>query len=217
VRVRHLYVMLVFLSVSTVQLSVSIELITDVKVLKNKITIRAQDDFHKAYLKESSFFVEYYDDTIDLRTLDYSIVTIPFILNVIPIVWVSGKQYTVDAMDVDFYHAMNQLRTVFEHMYPSMQFKGTITPRRLVHNSYKNAGIDPEETMACMFSHGLDALCASLKHRDKKQLLITVQGNIDTPLGIPGKNAWQALRSAYNRMQKSMDILLFLQVQIGIG
>ena len=84
---------------------------------KNKIAVKANESFSQLFLKED-FFAEY-DESIDLTVLDESIVTIPFVLNIIPVIWLCNKTYSIDVMDKDLYHSL------FENNF----FYFTISPR----------------------------------------------------------------------------------------
>lgn len=110
-----------------------IALIKEVKVQGNRIDISIEDAFKAVYLK-TDFFAEY-DPEVDLSSLDYSIVTLPFILNVLPIVWISGKHYTIDVMDETLYHALEKIREVFRRLYPHTAWDGILQPTSLVNNS----------------------------------------------------------------------------------
>lgn len=166
---------------------------------KNRIDVRINNEFKKAYLRDD-FFVEY-DEDIDLTALDYSIVTLPFIMNVISLVWISGKEYYIDSMDQDVYDSLERINMLFKLWYPRTQWNGRLIPRKMIasHNSncstaakvVKESGIKPHaakqgpETIAILFSGGIDSLTASYKNRDKKQLLITAWGQSCLPLDHP--------------------------------
>ena len=64
------------------------KLIKEVRVQNNRIDITINKKFKNQYLKDD-FFVEY-DTDVDLSTFDYSIITLPFIMNVASLVWISG-------------------------------------------------------------------------------------------------------------------------------
>ena len=66
-------------------------LVENLEVTKYQITVTPSAVLKPYYLK-SDFFVIYEDD-IGLEEMDFSIVSIPFVMAVIPIVWVSGKKF----------------------------------------------------------------------------------------------------------------------------
>ncbi len=158
-----------------------INLITDVIVKKNYIKVKVDKNFKSRYLY-SDFFARY-DDNVDLSQLDYSVQILPFISNVISIIWISGKTYYIDALDEEFYHSMNTVKKVFKRMYPRTKWNGELIPRKLVKNTFTpQYEPDGRERIALLFSGGLDSVTSSLYHRDKKQLLVTLNGHWDLPL-----------------------------------
>jgi hypothetical protein len=157
-------------------------LIQSLVVTKNKITVVADPAFAKHYLT-TNFFAEY-DNGFDLRTLPATVVAIPFIMNVIPIVWISDAEYTIDAMDEDLYYALQNIQKVFQSFYPSRKWSGRLVPTVLIKNS-----IIPRSPTALtvLFSHGLDAVYTSMRNRDKKQMLVTVCGG---DIGLNKAHMW---------------------------
>ncbi len=66
--------------------------------------MKANELFSRRFIKED-FFAER-DTSIDLTKLDESIVTLPFILTAIPVVWLSNKIYSINVMDKDLFHSL---------------------------------------------------------------------------------------------------------------
>lgn len=157
-----------------------VDLIDAVTVNKNEIHITINKDFRKKYLL-ADFFAKY-DKDIDLTELDYSIQIMPFIMNVVSIVWISGHDYYIESMDEELYNSLEKVKEVFKRMYKKTSWRGRLIPRKLVKNSYKHSHKGGKERMALLFSGGLDSTASSLYHKDKKQLLVTVWGHWDLPL-----------------------------------
>jgi len=150
-------------------------LIESFKIInKNKIVVKADKSFSQKFLKED-FFAEY-DASINLATLDESIVTIPFLLSVIPIVWLFNKTYSIDVMDKDLYHSLQKIREVFRIFYPRHSWSGELIPKKLVTNTMSPSNEPDQPVLALLFSNGLDSTSASISHIDIKQLLITAWG-----------------------------------------
>lgn len=172
----------------------ALPLIKTLTITKNGISIEVDPEFKADYLK-SNFFIEYLDNTIDLRQIDSSLLVMPFIMNVISIIWFSGKTYIVDALDEDLARSLCIIRQVFRLIYPNVSWDGQVIAKKLVKNSI----VTPSElandrpTFAMMFSGGLDSLCTSLRYQDQKQLLITAFGHYDTPL--QDAHLWNNIRN----------------------
>ncbi len=152
-----------------------IPLIRTVRVRNNRVDIAINKQFKRAYLKED-FFVEYKD--VNLEQFDYSIVTLPFIMNVISLVWISGKDYEVDEMDTEVYASLQTLKEVFKLFHPETPWEGRLIPKKLVNHHFTHTS----DSIALLFSGGVDSTTSSLVHRDKKQLLVTAWGQSCLPL-----------------------------------
>lgn len=165
------------------------ELITSVKVEKNVIKISINEDFKRKYL-HGDFYARYEKD-INLEKLDYSVQILPFIMNIVSIIWISGKTYSVKSLDQKVYESLKTVKKIFKTMHSKTKWKGKLIPRKLVNNSFTNPIHDNEdkEHVALLFSGGLDSTSSSLEHRHKKQMLITVGGHWDLPLN--DKKLWK--------------------------
>jgi hypothetical protein len=169
---RYLSIHLVIIATVPTTLCAHAPLIRSITRTDNKVTYKAADDLHKEYLHES-FFVVYPPD-VPLATIPESILTIPFIMSIIPIVWISNNRYTINVMDADLYYALERIHKVFKIFYPSTAWDGQLIPDRLIKHQ---ASATPQQTLAVLFSHGLDAVYTSLRHHDEHQLLITIWGS----------------------------------------
>ncbi len=164
-------------------------LIEKVAVHKNRVDITINKRFKRRYLRDD-FFVEYADD-IDLEQFDYSIVTLPFIMNVISLVWISGEDYEVDEMDAEVYESLQRIKDVFKIFHPKTPWNGRLIPKKLVSHTYP-ALKQPQERIALLFSGGIDSTTSSIYHKDTKQLLITAWGQSALPLHQP--KLWQTIK-----------------------
>ena len=177
---KYLLLLSVICTVTFMPLSAHPDLIKSFEIInKNKIIVKADRGFSKQFIKED-FFAEY-DTSIDLTKLDESIVTIPFILTIIPIVWVSNKTYSINVMDKDLYYSLQEVKKVFRIFYPEQKWAGKLIPRQLVTNTISSSNKPDQSTLGLLFSGGLDSVDSSMSHSDTKQLLITVWGQ-DIPL-----------------------------------
>lgn len=165
-----------------------INLIEGLSVHKNVLKVKANKAFKAAYLTED-FFVQY-DQDIDLEKLDYSIATLPFICNVMSLVWISNKEYYIDSMDEEVFESFERLKQVFKIFYPKTSWNGRLIPRKLVKN--KPVVRRTDIPIALLFSGGVDSTAASLAHRDKKQVLISAWGQCCLPLDKP--TLWYTLK-----------------------
>lgn len=154
--------------------------------------------FKQHYLEDDFFAI--YDKDIDLSFLDESIVTIPCILNVISIIWMSGDEYAIDSMDEDLYHSLNTIKEVLCRLYPNTSFEGSLIPKRLVNNLPKVPLKDENNEFALLFSGGLDSTSSALAYHDKKLLLITARGQWDVPLD--DDRLWKEREKSFRKFAK---------------
>ncbi|MBA3751681.1 hypothetical protein H0X06_02670 [Candidatus Dependentiae bacterium] len=171
----------ILVSLCPFSLVFSEELIQSVLVEKNKVTVVINSDFKERYLKDD-FFVEYGED-VDLSMLDYSITTMPCIMNILSLVWFSGKRYFIESIDSDLFHSLARLKKLFQITYPRTQWDGELIARAIVVNT-PSLKVTSDQR-ALLFSGGLDSTTTSFFHNDKKQLLITAWGQVDLPLNDP--------------------------------
>ena len=155
---------------------------------ENIIKVYPNDKFKKQYLLEN-FFVKY-DVDVEVDRLDYSIVTIPFILNVIPIVWLSGGEYSVESMDATLADSLEEIRKSFAVMYPNLEWTGRLIPNKVISNDIGRsdaAEAVADKPIAILFSGGVDSTFTSLCHSEKSQLLISIWG---ADVALDNKSGW---------------------------
>lgn len=179
---------LLYLTIGKVIFVHSTDLIEHLRVHKNRLDVVINKEFKQAYLRED-FFVEY-DDDVDLEKLDASLVSLPFIMNVISLVWISGNDYYIDSLDQEVYESLERIKKIFTVFYPKTGWNGRLIPRKLVRN--KTPINTDSDHIALLFSGGVDSTSSSFAHRSKPQLLITAWGQSCLPHNKP----------AYQKMKK---------------
>ncbi|MEB4869796.1 peptidase [Priestia megaterium] len=125
-------------------------------------------NLQKYFKKNNHMFVEY---NYDLSNIPRSILVIPFISNVIPLIWITDSTIIVDELDQSFYKCLEKIRVAYQNMFPHVKFKGNIVVKKVVDNVYV-----PEHEAASLFSGGLDALTTFIRTKDKNPFLITEYG-----------------------------------------
>ncbi|MEW9501063.1 peptidase [Jeotgalibacillus marinus] len=122
----------------------------------------------KYFKKSNHLFFEY---NYDVSNLPISILTIPFVANIAPLVWITDCQLSVEELDQSFHECLLNIREAYQMMYPGVQFQGEVLASSIVNNSYTS-----EYEAAQLFSGGLDALATFIRIKDKQPLLITEYG-----------------------------------------
>lgn len=169
-----------------------IELIERMETSETSLRVIINDHIDDHILDD--FFVEY-DAGIDLRELDPSLQIIPFILNVLPVVWVSGKDYTIDTLDATLLQALPVIKQEFIRLFPMLSWNGTLHVRRPVDNTLTLPPPSADASSAeygTLFSGGIDSVYTVLKHIHHPQRLITVWGNDIT---LANEEGWRLTRA----------------------
>lgn len=107
---------------------------------------------------------------IDLESMPNSILVIPFVCNVLPIVWLTNAVLELESLDSDFYQAVEAIREGYQSVHPNLNFmKEEIKCRCEAHvcNGTKSL---------CFFSGGVDAFATLINHVDEQPVLFTIWG-----------------------------------------
>lgn len=122
----------------------------------------------------NKFWAEY-NENIDI--VPPSIAVIPFVCNVLPIVWLADMELVVDELDKTFYECLPEVRHGYMLLSPMLNFLGgRLTVKKIVDNKYT-----PSKQEAVLFSGGVDAFATLFNHIDSKPMLVTLYG-ADIPL-----------------------------------
>lgn len=122
----------------------------------------------KYFKKSNHLFFEY---NYDMTEVPISILTIPFVANIAPLVWITDSTLSVSELDDSFHDCLCNIKEAYQNMYPEVNFEGEILTSSVVSNSYV-----PELEAGLLFSGGLDALATFVRIKEKKPLLITEYG-----------------------------------------
>jgi len=138
------------------------------KIIKNNdIYFHLSNEFSKKYVKEPLHLS--YPQVIDLKNLPQSIIDIPLITNVIAVIWLSGKEYTIEEMDEDLYYSLINIKIFFKRFFYNTLWEGELKPERLV----KNVPPRTNPKSAALFTGGLDSTTTIFRHFDENPTLIS--------------------------------------------
>jgi hypothetical protein len=121
------------------------------------------------YFKTSNTFYTEYSKNID--TVPQSVAIIPFLCNILPVVWIFDGEVILEDIDKDFYESIEKFKHGFVNMYPELSFKGSISPEKVVDNRQE----DLNHT-AVFFSGGVDAYNTLISHIEENPILVTLWG-----------------------------------------
>ncbi|AYF07700.1 peptidase [Bacillus paramobilis] len=145
-------------------------ILDEIVVKNNRVDyfFSVKGNLQKYFKINNHMFLEY---NYDISDIPNSILAIPFFSNVIPLVWITDSTILINELDESFYECLNNIKTAYQNMFPSVRFKGSIVVDKIIDNTYT-----PELEAASLFSGGLDALTTFIRIKDKKPLLITEYG-----------------------------------------
>ena len=145
--------------------------VNDVKIDKNKINVdySVGNELKKYFNLDEDFFVEYEED---MSSVPKAIAVIPFIVNVLPIIWLTDSVLEVNELDETFYNSIPKFKQGYADMYPDVEFKGSISVKNIVNCDYEK-----KDRCATFFSGGLDSYSTLINHLDEKPDLVALWGS----------------------------------------
>lgn len=146
-----------------------IELYKNIETSENELRVIFADFLQTNAIIED-FWIKYSD--IDLTLLDESILNIPVLSNIAPVIWAMDIDARIPVIDKNFYESLEKIKLIFKKMYPSLAWSGNIVPDKIVGSEV----IDGEKS-ALFFSGGLDSVFSTLNHLNEKPFLVTVRGS----------------------------------------
>lgn len=124
----------------------------------------------KKYFKTDCFFIEYSED-ITLDNIPKSILTIPFVASLLPLMWLTDSIMWIPEIDETFYHSLSRIKAAYQEIYDYYPLKGSLIPAYIIKNN-----LSPQRESLCLFSGGVDAHTTYLRHSNENPLLFNVQG-----------------------------------------
>lgn len=167
--------------------------VTGVEVNRNKLTINYDTSIGlKKYFSDpyESFSIEY---TEDISIVPKGIAVIPFVCNILPMIWFTDAVLELIEIDKTFFESINEFKKGFVAMYPRCTFNGVVKAHNLVDYQYETNGGN-----AAFFSGGVDAFTTLIAHRYEKPVLMTLRG---ADIKMDDIEGWNIV---YNHLQKTV-------------
>ncbi|MDD4376366.1 MAG: hypothetical protein PHR25_06290 [Clostridia bacterium] len=125
----------------------------------------------KKFFNDSVFFNEYYSD---ISGVPEEILVIPFVANVLPIIWLTDSTLVIEKIDKTFYNSIDEFKKGFINMYPDAKFKGNIEINELI-----DCKIDKTKEVkhSIFFTGGVDSTSSLISVIETKPILITLWGS----------------------------------------
>lgn len=120
------------------------------------------------YINSNELSIEY-DENIE--KVPNSILVVPFLCNMLPIIWVTDASIEVNEIDKNFYESIDEFKKGYEKMYPNILFKGKLYVKDIILNEYEDSG-----KSICFFTGGVDATSTLITHIEENPITVTLWG-----------------------------------------
>ncbi|MDK3224165.1 peptidase, partial [Clostridium perfringens] len=105
-----------------------------IKKTKNRVDyFFSVSDSLKKFINNNNMFIEY---DYYIEDIPNSILVIPFIANILPLIWVVNGILWVEEVDENYYRSLFRIRSAYQDMYQNCDLKGNIITARIVKNEY---------------------------------------------------------------------------------
>lgn len=144
--------------------------ITSTSIKGNKIdtSYSVSSDLSKYFNNPYTFTITY---SCNLDGLPQSIAVIPFVCNILPLIWLTNSELFVDSLDQDFFESIDEFKKGYIQMYPMLKFLGKVCPSIIQKNHHSG------DKYAMFFSGGADAFATLFAHISEKPDLMMVHGS----------------------------------------
>lgn len=151
----------------------------------------------KKYFSGKQFIIEYSEN---IESVPNSIASIPFVCNMLPIVWLNNATLKIPELDKDFFEAIPEFKNGYIQMFPESNFAGEIitTPVNNCCNSLTKKS-------AALFSGGLDAVNTLVDHIDENPHLIAIWG---ADIEYDNIDGWEIVCNGLNSSAKTFGLPL---------
>lgn len=122
----------------------------------------------KSYFTTDTMFIEY---NTDISQIPVSILTIPFVASILPLMWLTDTVLWVEEIDRTFYDATYRIKEAYQNLYNYYPLKGNFISARYAENTY-----DIKRESLILFSGGMDAHTTYIRHIDTNPILCNIQG-----------------------------------------
>ena len=152
-----------------------------------KYVYEISGEWSEAFNLSENFFVEY---SCNISNIPFGIAVIPFLCNILPIVWVYDADVYLEVCDKTFLESIPEFKKGYEDMYPMLEFKGNIHAENIEDNSQKD-----NKGAVSFFSGGVDAFNTLVNHIDEKPTLLTVWG---ADITFEDEEGWKNVYNHYS-------------------
>lgn len=160
----------------------TIKLIETVKN-RNKVIYRYEvtGDIGNYLLTSNEFFIEY---AFSVQQIPESILNVPFVCNILPLVWIMNARLVIEELDEDFIECLDHIKESYTLMYPDLPWNGALDINKCVKTLN-----DKEQLKSLLFfSGGVDSFSTLISVLSEKPLLATLWG---TDIFLSDEEGWE--------------------------
>ena len=122
----------------------------------------------KPYFTTDTLWVDYCED---VSLVPKSVLVVPFVASILPLMWVTNTVMWVEEIDQSFYDSILRVKDAYQRLYSHYPLKGNLIPARFVENT-----LSIKREALLLFSGGLDANCSYVRIHEKSPRLFNIQG-----------------------------------------
>jgi len=138
----------------------------------------------KKYFRENTYWMEFQENMIEIP---YGISIIPFLGDILPLIWVTDTKLVIDEIDKTFYESIEDIKKGYIDMYPEMDFLGELQVNKIIDYSY-----NPVKESCQFFSGGVDSVMTLINRKSENQDLITIWG---ADVDIKNEKEWKVVEN----------------------
>lgn len=146
------------------------------------------------YFSGKPFVVEY---PVDISGVPEAVLAVPFVSNVLPIIWLTDSKLVLPTLDKDFFDCIPNVKKGYETMFPESVFAGEVCPGEIVACEQNGSGC------GALFSGGLDATQTLVSHFDEKPHLISIWGS---DIQYDNETGWKAVHDGIAETAQRFDL-----------
>ena len=169
------------------------------RVIKEKCAVsyeyRVEGKWLKYFNLNENFFITY---PFDISDVPDSILTVPFVCNFLPAIWLCDAKAVIPSIDKDFYEQIDNIKKGYMDMYPMLEFKGVLEVKEVLTNNESEDG-----GSALLFSGGVDAYTSLIRHINEKPLLATLWG---PDVDIDNEAGWSKVKKGIMETADDFDL-----------
>ncbi len=149
-------------------------ILTQIRIERNIVYFEfsVSEEIQKLF-NTNTFWIEYDQE---MSHCPKSILTIPFVSVMLPIMWATNSVLWVKDLDYTFYEATFSLKRAYQDLYPGYALRGRLVAANLERNIIKES-----DNCCSLFSGGVDAHTTFIRNIDVISNIVNIQGFYKEP------------------------------------